>query len=204
MTIIPGAIAAFLIAAVYLMFLREMDIFEKEKKRFSIMCFILGALFTFLLIPLQMKFPIMEWLPSSGDFLTRFKFHFFAVAFFEEFVKILPFIIMLRLPKVMDESFDYIKYASVGALGFATVENVLYFSRSLHIIEGRAFYTAVLHMFTSSVIAYSIYYARVKKGKSIITSFALSYVLAVALHALYNALISESETHILGVAFVGV
>lgn len=111
------------------------------------MCFVFGKIFTFLIIPFQYFIPVMSWLPSKGNFLTRREFYAFAVASFEEKIKKNPFLIMLRLPRIMDEFFDYLKYASVGAMGFATIENILYFNKSLHIIEGRAFYTAVLHMF---------------------------------------------------------
>jgi protease PrsW len=201
--ILSAIAAAVLIAAVYLVFLREMDIFEKEKKRYTLICFVLGVFATFILVPIQIFFPVMNWLPSEGPFLTRLTFHILAVASFEEWIKIIPFLVMIRFTKVVDESFDYIKYASVGAMGFATVENILYFSRSLHIIEGRAFYTAILHMFTSSVIAYAIYFSGRKSKANFTFVLFATYLVAVLIHGTYNALISSASTYILGIILVG-
>jgi RsiW-degrading membrane proteinase PrsW (M82 family) len=199
-----GVGAALLIAIVYLNFLREIDIFEREKKRFTILAFSIGFFSTFILIPIQLYFPIAQLLPSEGDFYMRFKYHLLAVALIEEFIKIIPFLIFLRLPKVMDESFDFVKYASVGALGFATVENILYFNSSLYIIEGRGFYTAILHMFTTSLIAY-YYFKRKEHGGKITILFCLSlFISASIVHAIYNALVSAKETYPLGVLLIAI
>jgi RsiW-degrading membrane proteinase PrsW (M82 family) len=195
-------IAALLIAFVYLNFLRQMDIFEKEKSRYTILIFSFGIIATFLIIPFQYYIPIAKWLPSEGGLFLRLKYHFFAVALVEEFIKIIPFLVLLRFPKIMDESYDYVKYASAGAMGFATIENILYFNQSIYIIEGRAFYTAILHMFTSSLIAYGIYLARLRKKSFIFIYFLFLFLLASFLHACYNALIGESATHYLGVLLI--
>lgn len=201
---ILALIAAFLIAFVYLSFLRQMDIFEKEKSKYTLLIFLFGILTTFLIIPFQHYLPVSRWIPNEGDFLVRLNYHFFAVAIFEEFVKIIPFLVLLRLPKIMDESYDYIKYASVAAMGFATVENVLYFSQSIYVIEGRAFYTAILHMFTSSIIAYGIYILQQRKKRFIWLSIIPLFILASFSHALYNALVSSPETQFLGMFLVAV
>jgi RsiW-degrading membrane proteinase PrsW (M82 family) len=197
-----AVIAALLIAFVYLNFLRQMDVFEKEKSRYTILVFAFGIIATFLIIPFQYYIPVSKWLPSEGGFFTRLKFHFFAVAIFEEFIKIIPFLLLLRFPKIMDESYDYIKYASVGAMGFATIENILYFNQSYYIIEGRAFYTAILHMFTSSIIAYGMYIVRLRKKPFLFICFLILFLLASFLHALYNALIGASGTYYIGILLI--
>ena len=202
--LIPGAIAALLIAFVYLNFLRRMDIFEMENRRYTYLVFLLGVVSTFLLIPLQIFLPLQSNLSDDGGFMNRFVYHFLAVGLYEEFVKIIPFLILLKFPEVMDESYDYIKYASVGALGFATIENVLYFNSSLYIIEARAFYTAILHMFTSSFIAYRFYFAKPLGGKKLAVVLFQSYIIASAIHGLYNALMSGSFTGTLGIVLVAI
>lgn len=197
-----GLVAALLIAFVYLNFLRQMDVFEQEQKRYTFLAFFLGFCATFLIIPIQFYFPIARILPSDGDFYVRLNYHFFAVAIFEESIKILPFLIFLRMPKVMDESFDYIKYASSGALGFATLENILYFNSSLYIIEGRAFYTAILHMFTSSLIAYYLFKFKAFGRIKTLFMFIGLFVSASMVHALYNALISANDTYYVGILLI--
>ena len=199
-----GIIAALLVAGNYLFFLREMDIFEKEKTRYTIFCFLLGAIATFMIIPIQLYGHVLTWFPSDGNFLQRLRFHLLSVAAFEEIIKLVPFLVFWRFTKVIDESFDFIKYASVGALGFATIENMLYFQQSLYSIESRAFYTAILHMFTTSCIAYLIYWG--KHWKKQYTNWLIipGYVFAVFFHGLYNATISVYDTHWVGVGLIAV
>lgn len=198
---IYAAIAAFLIAFVYILFLRRMDIFEKERPIYTFITFVLGCAFLFLVFVLQAIFPLQQLFSDDGNLLIRLQFHIVAVAIFEETVKILPFLIMFSFRRIVNEPFDFIKYASVGAMGFAAVENVLYFSKySLEIVESRAFYTSIMHMFTSSVIAYQMMYAKYKLNKSAWLGFVPGFFSAVIIHGLYNALIGHNETYFLGIA----
>jgi len=197
-----AASAAFLIAFIYIIFLRKMDIFEKERSIYTLITFLMGCAFLFLVFVFQSIWPLQQMFESEGNFLVRLEFHLIAVALFEEIVKILPFLIMLSFRKVVNEPFDYIKYASVGAMGFATIENVIYFNRySLEIVESRAFYTCVMHMFTASVIAYQMMYAKYKLHKSSWLGFLPGFVLAVAVHGFYNALIGHNDTYMYGITF---
>lgn len=197
---IYAAIAAFLIAFVYILFLRRMDIFENEKPIYTFVTFILGCVFLFLVFVLQAIWPLQQMFSDDGNLLDRLQFHIIAVALFEETVKILPFLIMFSFRRIVNEPFDFIKYASVGAMGFAAVENVLYFSKySLEIVESRAFYTTIMHMFTSSVIAYQMMYVKYRLNKSAWLGFIPGYLSAVIIHGLYNALIGHHETYFLGI-----
>ena len=92
---ILAIIAALLIAFVYLSFLWQMDIFEKEKPKYTFLVFLFGVLATFLLIPLQYFIPVSSWISADGGLIDRIIYHFFAVAIFEEFIKIIPFLVLL-------------------------------------------------------------------------------------------------------------
>ncbi|MFM2285400.1 MAG: hypothetical protein RLZZ543_897, partial [Bacteroidota bacterium] len=195
-------IASLLVAVVYIRFLRQMDVFEPEHWRYSVICFFLGVLGVGLVYPVYLYFPQIAAIPENGPLLVRLRYHMQAVASIEELVKILPFILLLSRKHIINESFDYIKYASVGAMGFAALENVLYFNKSLHIIEQRAFYTAVMHMFTSSVIAYILYLSKRKWNLLPFIAFLPAYAVAVFCHGLFNALVSSQATYILGITQV--
>jgi hypothetical protein len=84
-------------------------------------------------------------------------------------------------------------------MGFAAFENVLYFSSNISIIEDRAFYTAVLHMFTSSVVAYAIFYFKKTTRLPFPLIFIGAYCIAVLTHGLFNALVSDGTTYYFGV-----
>lgn len=200
---IYAVVASFLVAFVYIIFIRLLDVFEREPLKYSLLCFFLGMIFLYLLWPLHVIFPFVDEIQKGNSFGERFYFHLAAVAWLEEIVKIIPFLIMLRFKNVINESFDYLKYASIGALGFATIENIQYFNNhGIHIIEGRAFYTAILHMFTSSIIGYLFFVNKSKYRLPSILPFLLGYALAVIVHALFNALVSGALTYYLGALMV--
>lgn len=194
--------AAFLVAFVYIRFLRKLDLFEQEHPFYSVLAFVMGCLFLFLIFPLHNLLPELRNIQEGESFSERLQFHFQAVALFEEAVKILPFLLLLPFAKPINEPFDYIKYASVGAMGFAAVENVQYFNEyTVRIIEGRAFYTAVMHMFTSSLIAYLWMITKYRTKLPPALSLIPGFLIACMVHATYNALMSGVITYTVGIVF---
>lgn len=196
---IYALIASILVAMVYIRFLRQMDVFEKETWRNTLLCFFIGVITVPFVYLTYLVFPNIATIPQDGDFLVRLRYHVFAVASIEEIAKIIPFLYFFSRKHILNESYDFIKYASVGAMGFAAFENVIYFSNDIFIIEDRAFYTAVLHMFTSSIIAYSIFYFKKMFNVPMFLIFIPTYCVAAMTHGLFNALVSSNETYILGV-----
>jgi len=192
-------IASILVALVYIRFLRQMDVFEKETWKNTFLCFFIGVATVPIVFLVYLIFPDIINLPADGDFSVRLRYHVQGVASIEELAKIIPFLIFYNRKHVLNESYDYIKYASVGAMGFAAFENVLYFSNNISIIEDRAFYTAVLHMFTSSVIAYAIFYFKKTTRLPFPLIFIGAYCIAVLTHGLFNALVSSGNSYYFGI-----
>ena len=191
--------ASILVALVYIRFLRQMDVFEKESWKNTLLCFLIGVATVPIVFLVYLIFPDIINLPEQGNFNVRLRYHIQGVASIEELAKIIPFLIFYNRKHVLNESYDYIKYASVGAMGFAAFENVLYFSSNISIIEDRAFYTAVLHMFTSSVVAYAIFYFKKTTRLPFPLIFIGAYCIAVLTHGLFNALVSDGTTYYFGV-----
>jgi RsiW-degrading membrane proteinase PrsW (M82 family) len=187
-------IASILVALVYIRFLRQMDVFEKETWINTFLCFLIGVVTVPLAFVIYIIFPDIINLPESGNFSVRLRYHMQGVASVEELVKIIPFLIFYNRKHVLNESYDFIKYASLGAMGFAAFENVLYFKSDISIIQDRAFYTAVLHMFTSSIIAYSIFYFKKNSKLPFLLILVVAYGFAVFTHGLFNALVSSQST----------
>jgi RsiW-degrading membrane proteinase PrsW (M82 family) len=171
-----------------------MDVFEKETWINTFLCFLIGVATVPLAFLIYMIFPDIINLPESGNFSVRLRYHMQGVASVEELVKIIPFLIFYNRKHVLNESYDFIKYASLGAMGFAAFENVLYFKSDISIIQDRAFYTAVLHMFTSSIIAYSIFYFKKNSKLPFLLILVVAYGFAVFTHGLFNALVSSQST----------
>lgn len=102
-------------------------------------------------------------------------------------MKIIPFLLVLKLSKHINEPFDYILYGSVSALGFAFTENVLYLQNSqLGAIYGRTLFSSVAHMFDTSIICYGLIYLKHEKIDLKGFEFIVLLVLASLAHGFYD------------------
>jgi RsiW-degrading membrane proteinase PrsW (M82 family) len=182
-----GFFAAFLIMISWIFYLRALDIFEKEKWRYIILTVLLGMLFSFLTFPLSDFNNLALNFSLNGNVINDFFYSVIGIGAVEELAKIIPLLLMLTFTNEVNEPYDYIKYASLSALGFAFIENIIYFDESsLHIIHGRALISTVSHMFDSSIIAYGLILAKYKMKGSYLINFILFFALAALAHGFYD------------------
>ena len=177
-------IAAVMFPILFIFFLQKIDVFERDELKDIFYVFIFGCVASFFLSEIYVL--IRDYMVPENpcsDVMTCF----FSVALPEEIIKIIPFIIVLKYRKFIDEPIDYLIYASASALGFAFIENIEYIFGSTDtgaIVALRSFLPLVMHMVTSSIFAFSIFlYINSRKTKYII--FGL--VIASILHATYNS-----------------
>jgi RsiW-degrading membrane proteinase PrsW (M82 family) len=142
----------------------------------------------------------------NGSLINDFFYSIIGIGCIEEFVKIIPLLVMMRFTNAVNEPYDYIKYASLSALGFAFVENLIYFHESnLHIIHGRALTAVVSHMFNSSIIAYGMILNKYKRHENPYLNFIFFFALAAIAHGFYDFWLinkSASALRILTVLFI--
>jgi protease PrsW len=112
----------------------------------------------------------------------------FGVGLIEESMKLIPFLIILKISGQVKKPIDYIIYASISALGFAFMENLSYFkSPGLSIISVRTLSAVVLHMSLTSFAVYGLIYAKyMKNNKNKIAWLAGAWMSAVVIHGLYD------------------
>lgn len=177
-------IAAVIFPILFIFFLQKIDVFERDELKDIFYVFIFGCVASFFLSEIYVL--IRDYMVPENpcsDVMTCF----FSVALPEEIIKIIPFVIVLKYRKFVDEPIDYLIYASASALGFAFIENLGYIFGSTDtgaIVALRSFLPLVMHMVTSSIFAFGIFlYMNSKKTKYII--FGL--VIASILHATYNS-----------------
>ncbi|PHS08566.1 MAG: hypothetical protein COA88_06275 [Kordia sp.] len=178
---------SFAISLIWLLYIIKLDIFEKEKKRYIALILLLSILITcFSEIP----YGVIHQLGFTDSELPAYSFLYsvFGIGFIEETIKFIPFLIMLKFTKAINEPYDYIFYASASALGFAFVENAMYLnSYGLDIINARALYATVAHMTFSSVIGYGLFLIKFKKTKlNPILVFISFYLFAMLSHGFYD------------------
>jgi protease PrsW len=186
--ILDGVIAAVLICGVWLVFIRRLDVFEPESLRSLLLVLFAGALCSEAMLPIYDFINITLGFEMGKALLHQLAYCVFSIGLSEEAVKLLPVLLIVWLTKRVNESTDYIIYASISALGFALMENIGYFNRyGLDHIGGRAFTATLFHMALTSLAIYGLVYARYRKKS--LWYFAMSFAGACVLHGLYDFLI---------------
>lgn len=179
-----GAVCIFLTWLAYLFLISS---YKEKKLAFVPLSFLLGmgfALGTSFLSDFNnhvLNFNI------NGEWKNDFLYAIIGIGCIEEAVKIIPFLIILFLNKNIKEPLDYIFYACVTALGFAFVENIIYFDSSgIRTIEGRALTATVTHLFNSSLVAYGLVIGKFSKKKNKVMYLLLFFAIASFSHGFYD------------------
>lgn len=188
---IPGILAALFIMCIWLGFLIRLDLFSKERWRPILFTLVLGMIFSYLVFALSDYNQWVFGFNLNGTMLNDFLYAVLGIGAIEELVKIIPLLLLISFTKVIDEYYDYLFYASVSALGFAFMENILYFNNlDAGIIHGRALTSVVGHMFDSTLVAYGIILGKIGYKKlNPVTGFILFFALAAIAHGIYDFLL---------------
>lgn len=186
--IIIYTIVSIFIAWIWVDYYRLIDIFEKEKFRYILITFLLGATSVLIVDGIDLLFGEPFISKMTGNFFNDFLYCTLNIGLIEEFAKIIPFLIVLKIFKnQINEPIDYLAFISVSALGFSAAENVLYFSNyGPSIISGRAILSSVGHMFDTSIFAYGIILIKYRDTKYKVFTLLAFYLLAALSHGIYD------------------
>lgn len=185
--LISSILIAFAISFVWFLYLNRLDHFEKEPIKTILLTFVLGSIFTFLVFPLSDFVQETFHFTLNGELWNDWWYCVIGIGLVEEIVKIIPFLIILKFSKQVNEPFDYIFYGSISALGFAFIENIIYLDKSfLTAIYGRALFASVAHMFFTSIITYGLIYFKYTKVNLKGFELPLLLLLAATAHGFYD------------------
>jgi len=186
--IIAYTFIALFIAWIWVDYYRLIDIFEKERFGYIILTFLLGCASVIITFGIDRLFFEGVISKPKDDFIYDLLYYIFAVGLVEEISKLTPFlIIFIFFRKEVNEPIDFILYASVSALGFSAVENVLYFdSYGAEIITARAIICSLGHMFYTAIVAYGIMRYYYHPRRPYFFSIILFLLFAAFLHGVYD------------------
>jgi RsiW-degrading membrane proteinase PrsW (M82 family) len=190
MILLAAAIAPVLAVA---LFLYWRDEHEKEPMRLLWRAFYLGALGVIPTVILSLMM-IPLGLDNESESLT---FSFFSiligVALVEELSKFFGVRWFIYNKADFNEPYDGIIYAAMAALGFATVENIMYVVEGgLEVAVGRAIFAIPGHALDGIFIGYFLGIQKHDKRKG------MEFVglgLAILAHTIYDFLLMQSERH---------
>lgn len=180
-------LAALLVSFVWVIFLRSMDVFNREKWLPIIIVFIGGALFTHACLLFYDAAELYFAFGINGEAFNDFMYCFTVIGGGEELVKLIPWVLFAVFSKRMKEPYDYLFYASISALGFAFAENLMYLEDGGNIVS-RTIMSSVAHMFFASIVAYAFILAKYRYKQRIwkILAPVIGFIAAALGHGFYD------------------
>jgi RsiW-degrading membrane proteinase PrsW (M82 family)/ribosomal protein S27AE len=170
-----------------LWFFYTRDRYEREPKRLVAKTFVYGLLSPVLAFPLEL---LGESIIPQSDYLPILFLHvLLVVGLTEEGVKLLCVRLAAYRKSAFNEVMDGIVYTAAAALGFATLENVLYaLTRGLGTTLIRAVTSVPGHALLGGIMGYYIGAAKFTPSKEIHLTLG-GLLIAMILHSVYDFVI---------------
>lgn len=179
-----GALLILIVWFSYLLFIHKYLI---KRWRLALLVLFLGMSFAFLTSLITDFNSYVLGFKLKDQFFNDFIYCVIGIGAIEELVKIVPLLLVMVFSRRLKEPIDFVVFASISALGFAFIENLIYFDEGgLNTIQGRSLSSTVIHMFNSSLVAYGIAIGKFAKKKNWGWYFLLFYVLASICHGFYD------------------
>jgi len=178
-TLIPGLL--------WLLFFYRRDKFEAEPPGLVLRAFVYGAL---AIVPaIAVELPFQHYLVAPPSAAAQLLVVFGVVGLGEELAKFAATYLAVWHSRHFNEVMDGIVYAVAAALGFATVENVVYTSVfGLHVAPARALVASLAHACFSGVMGFYLGWGRLYAPRPAPAIF-YGIGLAAVLHGAYNYLL---------------
>ncbi len=192
---VPAIAASLLIAGMWIVIFRRIDIFEPEPLWALLAMFALGCCSClWLQLPLLDFINTADWRPDTATgaplINTDLAFAIFHVGMLEELIKLVPVILFALVSRQFSEPLDWMIYGSLSALAFSTLENINYFADSPAYGMLPRFILCVMgHMLYTGIICYTWTRMRHIRRHGPVYSLlatALAFVFASVLHGFYD------------------
>jgi RsiW-degrading membrane proteinase PrsW (M82 family) len=183
-------IAALFMAFIWAAFLRKVDIFRPEKWMRIFIAFLFGCIGPFIVLGLHRILPqIHNSFYSSDPVFQVLSYFTINVGLLEEASKFICFLFLFFVfKKWFDEDINFIIYGSLAGIGFATVENCLYFNmHGVYLVYLRGLMCDFGHMAGTSIVAAMLGLGLRKKSFYTILLPLLGLMIVSVLHGLYDA-----------------
>lgn len=176
----------FLPGIIWLFFFLQEDSKRAEPKRLIISTFLWGGVATFIVLPIQIA---AKYFLLAGGVMDGNWMHVTALATIEEILKFAAVYFWISGRKEFDEPIDAMVYMVVGALGFATVENVATVLRATsapELLTLRFIGATLLHALASGIVGY--YWSRGIIQRKVLSYVVYGLIVASIFHSIFNYL----------------
>jgi RsiW-degrading membrane proteinase PrsW (M82 family) len=175
----------------WLLYLWRLNRFSRQPFPFLLTVLLLGGLSALLSLIASDSLAMLSPLDPDANPTNRLLYSLVQIGMVEEAAKLLPVLLVVRRARA---PFDLVLFASLSALGFASLENALYFTHlGLGLALPRFLLSTVLHMAVTGLAGYA--WARGLYWRAIQPQVALlaGYLLASAFHGLYDFFLLEAS-----------
>jgi RsiW-degrading membrane proteinase PrsW (M82 family) len=187
MSIFLGAIIPAILIATVFYLLDE----RKEPLKVILTAFYLGMLSVLVFVLISILNPII--MPEKdGQFFSSFVISFYHAGFLEEVSKFVVFLFGIYYHKEFDERYDGILYGVLIGLGFAFIENILFFNKLVPrfgeiVFLSRGIFSMPLHALVCGMMGYYLAMAKFTKGwlKGILYAL-LALVIPIFVHGFFD------------------
>jgi RsiW-degrading membrane proteinase PrsW (M82 family) len=182
-----AAVSALLICATWFLYFWRIDVFEQEPWLASLITLLLGVGSAHLALALSdVVYQILP-LSLSGHWLVDLVYSIVHIGLVEEVAKFLPVLLVVWFSRQVNEPVDLMIYGSLSALGFATMENALYFSDyGVEIAFSRFLISTVMHLAMTGIVCYAWAAARFFHWKSQLLAVPAGLLAAALVHGLFD------------------
>jgi RsiW-degrading membrane proteinase PrsW (M82 family) len=197
-TFIYAILGGLLPVMVWLFFWLREDKAKPEPKGLLIETFILGAIMVFVSFWLEGLFTTPNLNANLSEFFSK-SGPFFYLAAVEEILKFSAMFLLIAHNRHFDEPIDALIYAITLALGFASMENILFLLNTIINGESAAIFlftgglrflgAAVLHAVCTGLVGGIWALAFYQKRKIKLLAIIFGLMSAIVLHGLFNFLI---------------
>ena len=168
----------------------RIDKFDKESHWQLIICFVLGMLVTYPAMKLE-EIGQNYGLEESTSLLPLLILSYIVVGLSEELTKFLALMFYAYPQKEFNEPLDGIVYAVMIAMGFATLENILYADQyGYQTTIVRAFTAVPAHAVFAVIMGYYVGLAKFNKSKRF-SLIAIGLLIPILIHGTYDFFILQ-------------
>ena len=184
---VDAALVSLFICAMWFIFLWRIDLFEQEPLPVALAALALGALSAPFSSILSDLLEIVLPMQLNGGLLNDLVYSILHIGLIEEIAKFIPALLIVHGTRQVNEPLDMVVYGALAALGFATLENSLYFTGyGLGIVFVRFLISTVLHMSLTAYICYAWAKARYIAPRTAAGPVLMALVFATVAHGLFD------------------
>jgi RsiW-degrading membrane proteinase PrsW (M82 family) len=187
-----GLAAAFLIFSIWIIYLVKLDIFRGRRIGGLLLMAVAGSVSVLAIIAINDAFDLVSAWSRNGELINDLLYCILMIGAPEELVKFLPLLGLIAMRGKFADPFDYIRYACATAIGFAFLENLLYFQDvNDGIIHVRGYLAAVAHMTDATIVAFGVVYIRFLDDRKLPSWLIMltAFTASVLSHGIYDFLL---------------